>query len=125
MSDLLNEELLTFTEAAAIFPGRRPGKRLNRCQIHRWATNGLRGVKLESVQAGVRYTSRQALERFVAAVTRLQDGDSAATSPPSSESRRGPAEAAGDLLRPMLFKQPPRGRSVSEDRFTPLNKGAR
>ena len=59
------ETLLTFDDARTAFPGDR---RLSLATLHRWRLNGVRGVKLETVLiGGLRYTSREAISRFIAA----------------------------------------------------------
>ena len=53
-----------------IIPERRKGARLNLRTLYRWATVGLRGVKLPSLLVGSqRVTSVEALVRFFAAVS--------------------------------------------------------
>jgi hypothetical protein len=59
----LQEELLSFAEAAKRLPGRP-----HLSTIFRWVSNGVRGRILETLTiGGRRYTSRKALERFCAA----------------------------------------------------------
>lgn len=73
MDGLLSENLITLTEAASTLPRRRAGKPTHPSTLFRWASEGLRGVKLEIVQVGgTRCTSREALGRFF---ERLRDGD--------------------------------------------------
>jgi len=62
----LSENLITLAEAAKHLPG-RPHK----ATIWRWATGGVRGgILLESIlSGGVRYTSTEALDRFIKATT--------------------------------------------------------
>jgi hypothetical protein len=70
--DLANEKLLTIPEAAQCVPGER-GKR-GVSTLWRWIAKGARGVKLESVLiGGKRYTSEEALARFIARVTSAAD----------------------------------------------------
>lgn len=70
MIDINREQLLSFTEAAKSFPSRP-----NVATLWRWRTAGCRGVKLETVLiGGKRYTSREALQRFVDATTAGADG---------------------------------------------------
>ena len=58
---LLEEELLTLSQACKHFP-----VRCSRSAMERWLRRGSRGVVLESVLiAGRRYTTRQAIERFI------------------------------------------------------------
>ena len=67
---LLEEKLLTLTEAAKIAPGRP-----HTASLTRWCKKGIRGVRLESlVCAGRRMTSREAVMRFVLATTTAADG---------------------------------------------------
>ena len=65
MIDTQTETLLTFADARTAFPGDR---RLSLATLHRWRLNGVRGVRLETLLiGGLRYTSREAIERFVGA----------------------------------------------------------
>src|SRR5690348_5485543 len=68
----LNERLSDFfrlNEAADHLPTSY-GRKFSLPTIHRWASSGCRGVRLETVMiGGTRYTSEDMLERFVAAVT--------------------------------------------------------
>lgn len=58
---LLEESLVTLTEACRCFP-----VRCSRSAVERWIRRGGRGVALESVLiCGKRYTSREAIDRFV------------------------------------------------------------
>jgi len=42
--------------------------------MHRWALEGSRGVKLESIRiGGFRYTSAEAVQRFIAAMNKDAD----------------------------------------------------
>jgi hypothetical protein len=67
---LIAEELLPFAEAARIVPRRRGGKATSPATLYRWAKVGLRGVRLEAVQAGgVLCTSRGAIARFFQELT--------------------------------------------------------
>jgi hypothetical protein len=71
MIDVLNEALLTFADASKMLPGRP-----SISSIWRWRTSGIRGQRLESVLiGGTRYTSREALQRFIAATTAAADGE--------------------------------------------------
>lgn len=71
MIDIHKETLVTLSEAAALLPDRP-----HVSTLHRWRMNGIHGVRLESVQIGrKRYTSQEALARFVAATTAAADGD--------------------------------------------------
>jgi hypothetical protein len=65
MIDLSSESLLTFSEASQVLPRRRRGRKAHPSTFWRWASRGLRGVRLEIIRVGgVTYTSREALQRF-------------------------------------------------------------
>ena len=62
---VLDQELLTFDQAAKLFP-----KPLHRNTLHRWTRRGCQGVRLKSwIVGGVRVTSREAIEAFIIART--------------------------------------------------------
>jgi len=70
MIDPNTEALISLTEAARSLPGRRGGKRPHVSCIYRWTTTGCKGVILESLQCGgTRVTSKEALTRFMEALT--------------------------------------------------------
>jgi hypothetical protein len=62
--DVDTEDLIPFQQAAAHIPGRPCLQTL-----HRWRQKpGVRGVVLETILVGgIRYTSREAIRRFIAA----------------------------------------------------------
>ena len=63
--DVEREDLIHFPEATRAFPGR---KRLSLATLHRWRLHGVRGVRLDTLLiGGLRYTSREAIGRFIAA----------------------------------------------------------
>jgi hypothetical protein len=71
---LFDETLLTLQAAAASLPGRP-----HISTLHRWRLRGVRCVRLEPcLVGGTRYTSREALQRFVDAITIAADGSSSA-----------------------------------------------
>lgn len=77
MLDLASEDLFPLTDTANI-PGRP-----HPTTVGRWATRGVRGIRLETVRIGGRlYTSAEAVQRFVAALT-ATDGLVAAVPPAS------------------------------------------
>ena len=58
---LLEEELISLTEACQCFP-----VRCSRAALERWVRRGSRGANLETVLVcGRRYTSQEAIDRFV------------------------------------------------------------
>ena len=70
MIDPNTETLISLTEAAAMLPRRRAGKKVSISCCYRWTATGCRGVILESIQVGgTRCTSREALARFLEALT--------------------------------------------------------
>jgi hypothetical protein len=69
----LSEHLLTLAAAARELPG-SSGRGVHPSTVWRWAQRGVRGVRLETILVGgVRYTSREALERFVRTMTASVD----------------------------------------------------
>lgn len=65
MIDLASETLLSFSEASARLPRRRAGRPVHPSTLYRWAAEGLRGVRLETIQVGgTLCTSIEALQRF-------------------------------------------------------------
>ncbi|GAG89257.1 unnamed protein product [marine sediment metagenome] len=67
--DIQTERTVTFKEAARYLPGHPAISTL-----HRWRNRGIKGVKLETIRiGGVRYSSRQALQRFFNATTVAAD----------------------------------------------------
>lgn len=85
------ETLIRFQAAGSDIPG-NPSV----CALHRWRLNGVRGAKLETLLVGgTRFTSKEAIQRFIAALNR--DEQSTPTITPSQ--RRKQAEVADRLLR--------------------------
>ncbi len=68
------EHSLTLRQAAAMLPGNP-----NRSTMHRWAHHGVRGVRLATILVGGRrYTTRDAIEKFITALSSGDDtGDAA------------------------------------------------
>jgi len=70
--ELETQDLLSITQAASRIPGRP-----HVATVHRWVHSGLQGVRLDSWKVGgKRFTSIEAIERFIAATTALSNGDS-------------------------------------------------
>jgi len=91
MIDFQHDELLTLTEAAALLPSARRGRKVNATTIGRWAKHGIRGVKLESILVGcARKTTREALQQFFRA---LAKGEAPAIRPQRAIRREGEASA--------------------------------
>jgi len=71
MIDVNSEHIVSFAEAPATLPGRP-----HISTLHRWRLRGIRGHRLETcLIGGRRYTSSEALERFVAATTAAAAGE--------------------------------------------------
>lgn len=65
MIDIAKETPVSFNQVAKEAPRRRAGRKCHVSTVHRWATVGIRGHKLEFIQyGGTRVTSREALQRF-------------------------------------------------------------
>jgi hypothetical protein len=110
---LIEQEGLTMTEAAALLPGRKPGKRLYVNTLRRWCKKGLRnGVRLRSVLiGGHRLTTRRWLQEFIQAMDEAHEpGES---SPPvirTPRQRKSAAEQAVEEWKAFWKKgdRPPR-----------------
>jgi hypothetical protein len=65
-----NETLISLADATRLLPARRKGRKPHLSCIYRWTVSGCRGVILESIQVGgTRCTSKEALARFLEALT--------------------------------------------------------
>jgi len=63
--DIHHENVLTFSEAAKLLPRRRAGRKTHVSTLYRWASRGVRGIVLETLQiGGTSCTSKEALQRF-------------------------------------------------------------
>ena len=84
MIDLQTESLLAIAKVPAVLPGSP-----HISTIWRWVNRGCRGVKLETLLiGGKRFTSHEALQRFVNAGTSAAEGQQA------------PTQATADRMRP-------------------------
>jgi hypothetical protein len=67
---LLTEDLIGLTAASRLPQLRRDGRAPALTTVFRWATKGVRGQKLETINCGGwRCTSREAVNRFLARIT--------------------------------------------------------
>lgn len=65
--DLQHEQAITLAEGVNHLP-KRNGKKVHYSTVYRWATKGVRGRVLESrLVGGIRYTTVEAVQRFLAA----------------------------------------------------------
>ena len=75
MIQLDSEHVLSLREATQQLPRRRTGQRPHIATLYRWATDGLRGVQLETLQVGgTLCTSIEALQRFFERLGRREKG---------------------------------------------------
>ena len=97
MIDLQHEQPLTLSAAAREVPNRTSGRGVSVSTPWRWALRGIRGVRLETIFiGGIRYTSREALQRFFAATTAAANGESI-PSRTVNQRERAVADAAAEL----------------------------
>ncbi len=98
MIDLKNETIMSMAEAARRLPPRSARHRhAHVATLHRWASRGVRGVRLETVRlGGMRVTSVEALQRFAEQVTAADSRESQYS---GTEIGRGAARAAGELSK--------------------------
>lgn len=95
--DLQSEDVLSLTQAAKTLPRRRRGKKPHVATLYRWAANGLRGVRLETLQVGgTMCTSMEALQRFF---DRLGDRSSPVSTATSIPRRRAMEKADEQLAK--------------------------
>ena len=83
MIDVATEELLSLSEAAKVTPGRP-----HVSTLWRWQKRGVRGVRLSTViVGGRRFTSREAIEQFIAATTAAANGEAPPVRTPRQRQR--------------------------------------
>jgi hypothetical protein len=91
--DIQTENPIPFGKAAKLIPNRRGGQGIDPCTLWRWATRGIRGMKLETILiGGIRYTSAEALQRFFERTTAAANGETVAVR--TSKQRAKAIEAA-------------------------------
>ena len=63
--NLSHEQVLTLRDATRFLPRYRKGRRVHVATLYRWASAGIRGIRLETLKLGGRIvTSEEALQRF-------------------------------------------------------------
>ena len=68
----LSDDIRSLADWAKALPPRN-GKRVHFRTLYRWTTQGVRGVRLETLPlGGTLATSREALERFFAEIARVR-----------------------------------------------------
>ncbi len=81
--DLSTETMVPFPDAPSRIPGRP-----HIATVHRWRLRGVRGIKLEScLVGGKRFTSIEAIERFVERTTAAADGEQSPSRTPRQRQR--------------------------------------
>jgi hypothetical protein len=102
MIDLRAETLLSLREAREhpAFAKRRGGGSITYPTLWRYYAKGIRGVKLETVMCGgMRFTSSEAIARFVERLTQARDGqDAIRPMPRTPTERRRDSDQAGKRL---------------------------
>lgn len=99
MIDITKESLISLADAARLLPARRAGKKVHVSCVYRWTATGCKGVTLDSVQiGGTRCTSREALGRFVVALTERSGVAPRATPAPTPKARRRAMRRAEAVL---------------------------
>jgi len=94
--DPINDDLLTLSEAATLFPRRRGGARVNTSTLWRWRTRGSRGIRLETVKVGSQVcTTADAIRAFIAA----RSAADVATCPQAPSPSKASANAMRELER--------------------------
>ena len=93
MIDIQNENLIQFTDAPCHIPGRP-----HIATVHRWRLRGARGVRLDSILVGgKRFTSTEAIERFIEQTTTAADGVTAPRTETSAAREKRLARVEAEL----------------------------
>jgi hypothetical protein len=104
MIDLTAESAVSLAEATKWLPTGRNDSRPHVSTLLRWITSGAKGpdgsrVRLDAVRIGGRWvTSREALQRFIAALT-PQFGDAAPAPRTAGQDRRATDRAGAELQK--------------------------
>jgi hypothetical protein len=65
----MTHDYFSLTEVPNRIPKRSDGSKVSVSAVHRWASRGIKGVRLETVKVGhTRCTSNEALKRFFQAI---------------------------------------------------------
>ena len=108
MSNILDDELITLSEAATFMREKFPkSSKLHVSSLYRWAKKGIHGRKLEAVTAGSKiFTSIAAVERFMSQPPMAKQKASTPQEvlEPQAEERRNPAAASAALREKLATK---------------------
>lgn len=91
--NLLTENVISLGTAARMFPGSRGAEQTSPSTVYRWAVKGTRTsdgrtIRLEHFRAGCRVmTTRQAVERYVQALTSTGNSDTTPIRTPAARTR--------------------------------------
>jgi hypothetical protein len=105
MIDLSTENAISLAAAAKLIPPGRNGKRCHLSTLLRWILTGAKNpsgavVKLDASRLGARWvTSREAIQRFMGALTPRLDGPPAPAPRTSKARSRANARAERELTR--------------------------
>lgn len=100
-----SEVLIPLVDVCGLVPSGRPGKRVSRATVFRWALKGVKGVKLATKKSGgTRVTTRAALRRFIEQ-TNAPNGDAAHAAPSARKQRPFRPTEAGKRATELLDKQ--------------------
>ena len=99
MIDIHSESIIPVSEIRSHVPRNpRTGKKAHLATGWRWIKRGCRGVKLETVLiGGKRYSSLEALQRFVERTTAAADGTSTVTASTPSARKKAHEKASREL----------------------------
>ena len=104
MIDLVTEDPVALADARNSLPPIRAGKRIHVATMIRWIMRGVRSpsgtlVRLEAARLGSRWiTTKQALQRFLEAITPIFSGESSPPARRTMRQRRQGAARAGKQL---------------------------
>jgi hypothetical protein len=97
--DVHTEHLVPLDEYVRLRPPGRNGKRMHKSTGYRHVNPGVRGVKLEIVCYGAKtYTSKEAISRFVAALTRAREASTERSGKPLQGHGTGSSTKAADRI---------------------------
>jgi hypothetical protein len=97
--NLAVEVPVSIADASAIIPGTP-----HVATVWRWTLRGVKGARLESfIRGGRRFTTHEAIERFIRATTAAADSRSAASLPPSLHASITPSDRRQEIAAEERF----------------------
>jgi len=95
MLQLHTENIIPLKQVPKHLPRTDRGKCVHLATIYRWALQGMRGIRLETIRVGgSRFTSLEAIQRFAAQVTEKVDGQPEHGTSILQADRKGQANSA-------------------------------